>query len=79
MSFEFNAEELRAIILGKIIITKCPDCGHFSRDHIGMEPADDDGNLIPFNLVEKYTEDDNIYWYPCQTCDELGYLIKFID
>jgi hypothetical protein len=82
--FSFTAEELRDIILGKAIITKCPDCGCYSQwGRLGEIPDDGDGNIIPWNLVQDYIDkcdDDGLpccYWSLCETCEGLGYLIKF--
>lgn len=86
--FEFDAEELRRLILNKdVIISKCPDCGCYSQfGHPGHIPGDSDGNTIPINLVKQYmdehcNEENNIecWWDECETCEGLGYKIRFID
>jgi len=86
-TFEYSAEELRDIILNKVLISKCPDCGCYSQfGKPGEIPDDGDGNILPVNLVQEHMDehhnednDKECWWSICETCEGLGYLIKFIN
>jgi hypothetical protein len=77
--FRFSVEELRAIIEKKVKIIKCPECKKYSGWNIGCEAVDENGELIPVNLLQEYNDDDLIDWQECRKCDGLGYEIKFIN
>lgn len=81
MSIMLYPEELRAIILGKRIYKKCPNC--FGTGHEWWEW---DEELAPGEKIRNITEDeaanmdqDKVGDEPCQNCDRVGYVIAVME
>ena len=89
MSFDLDADELRAIITGERGFRKCPDCqGLGEESTLGYVLADDpDQNNEQFKSVSQQFATDfdsnnlpseysygEIYVDPCSTCRGVGYI-----
>lgn len=65
--FEFEKEDLRKLILGKITYRKCPNC-----DNDGQEYWDENGEGVCPHPREEWGE--NYNQGDCENCDGLGYI-----
>lgn len=77
-NFELEPSELRAIILGKRVYKKCPNCDKNGFHRLKM---DDDFDVIgPVSDYEYEKLDEANRWEgDCDNCDALGYVIAIME